>query len=103
MAITISIKGDETRAAEIMGEIAESIDAKFLPVSVYPGKKFQIHECPDDCIDIVESIAKSPSPSGTSPDTSIWLGDERRAWLKEHGGIQPTIQSMIDKAMRRNP
>ncbi len=39
--------------------------------------------------------------SGTAPDTSLWLGDERRTWLKEHGGIQPTIQAMIDRAMKR--
>lgn len=36
---------------------------------------------------------------GTKPDTSIYLGPERRAWLKAHGGIQPTIHKMIDAAM----
>jgi hypothetical protein len=42
--------------------------------------------------------------SGTPPDTSLFLGDARRAWLKErHGGIQPTIHAMIDRAMKRNP
>jgi len=40
---------------------------------------------------------------GTRPDTSLYLGDERRAWLKDHGGIQPTIHTMIDRAMKRNP
>ena len=33
---------------------------------------------------------------GTAPDTSLYLGEERRAWLKERGGIQPTINQMID-------
>jgi len=46
---------------------------------------------------------QSISDPGTRPDTSLWLGDERRAWLKGHGGIQPTIQAMIDRAMKRNP
>ena len=35
---------------------------------------------------------------GTAPDTSIHLGEERRAWLKEQGGIQPTIHELIDEA-----
>jgi hypothetical protein len=37
--------------------------------------------------------------AGTPPDTSLHLGDARRAWLKDNGGIQPTIQAMIDQAM----
>jgi len=37
--------------------------------------------------------------SGTAPDTSIFLGNERRSWLVEQGGIQPTIQKLIDAAM----
>lgn len=40
---------------------------------------------------------------GTAPDTSLHLGDERRAWLKDRGGIQQNIQAMIDRAMKRNP
>jgi hypothetical protein len=36
--------------------------------------------------------------SGTAPDTSLYLGQERRAWLAEQGGIQPTIQRLIDEA-----
>jgi len=38
---------------------------------------------------------------GTPPDTSLHLGDKRRTWLQEHGGIQPTICAMIDRAMKR--
>jgi len=44
-----------------------------------------------------------PHAAGTAPDTSLWLGNTRRAWLKGHGGIQPTIHAMIDRAMKRNP
>jgi len=40
---------------------------------------------------------------GTAPDTSLHLGDARRAWLKSRGGYQPTIRAMIDRAMKRNP
>ncbi len=40
------------------------------------------------------------SPSGTRPDTSIYLGQERRAWLKAQGGIQPTIHRLVDEARR---
>lgn len=36
---------------------------------------------------------------GTKPDTSLFLGPDRRAWLQSHGGIQPTIQRLIDEAM----
>lgn len=43
---------------------------------------------------------KSLSESGTIPDTSLHLGDERRAWLQEQGGIQPTITRLIDEAMK---
>lgn len=32
-------------------------------------------------------------------DTSVKLGDARRAWLLEHGGYQPTIIRLIDEAM----
>jgi hypothetical protein len=103
MAVTITIKGDEQRANDIMVEIAESIDKQFLPVNVYPGNKFQIHECPDGVRDIVDEIAKVPSIPGTPPDTSLFLGDERRAWLKSHGGLQPAICAMVDRAMKRNP
>ena len=36
---------------------------------------------------------------GTAPDTSLYLGPERRAWMIEQGGIQPTIRRLIDDAM----
>ncbi len=39
-----------------------------------------------------------PHASGTKPDTSIFLGEERKSWLKFQGGIQPTIQKLIDDA-----
>lgn len=38
------------------------------------------------------------SVGGTAPDTSLHLGAERRSWLREQGGIQPTIHSLIDGA-----
>lgn len=38
---------------------------------------------------------------GTAPDTSLHLGQERRAWLKENGGIQPKIMELIDREMGR--
>lgn len=42
-----------------------------------------------------------PAPKGGSkPDTSLWLGPERKAWLKANGGIQPTIHALIDNAMQ---
>lgn len=37
---------------------------------------------------------------GTAPDTSINLGDERKQWLRDQGGIQPTIQRLLDAAMQ---
>lgn len=37
--------------------------------------------------------------SGTKPDTSLFLGDRRKRWLIEQGGIQPTIQRIIDNRM----
>jgi len=39
-------------------------------------------------------------PRGTAPDTSLHLGDERRAWLKANGGLQPTINRLVDAAMQ---
>jgi len=44
---------------------------------------------------------KSLNESGTSPDTSLFLGCERRAWLQEQGGIQPTITRLIDDTMNK--
>lgn len=38
--------------------------------------------------------------SGTAPDTSLFLGDERKKWLIQQGGIQPTIKRLIDQAMQ---
>lgn len=46
----------------------------------------------------------SPKPkrkSGTRPDTSLHLGQERRDWLKKNGGIQPIIMKLIDREMGR--
>jgi hypothetical protein len=40
--------------------------------------------------------------SGTAPDTSLWLGAERKAWLTSQGGIQPTIHRLIDEAMSKS-
>jgi len=37
---------------------------------------------------------------GTAPDTSLYLGSKRRQWLQARGGIQPTIQRMIDDTMQ---
>lgn len=37
--------------------------------------------------------------SGTKPDTSLFLGDKRKQWLVDQGGIQPTIQRLIDDVM----
>jgi len=42
-----------------------------------------------------------PHTSGAKPDTSLFLGGERRQWLKEQGGIQPTIHRLIDEARGR--
>lgn len=39
--------------------------------------------------------------SGTAPDTSLLLGPDRRDWLQSQGGIQPTIQRLIDQAMQQ--
>lgn len=41
----------------------------------------------------------APKRGGAKPDTSLWLGDDRKAWLREHGGIQPIIHALIDRAM----
>jgi len=37
--------------------------------------------------------------SGTKPDTSLFLGPERKKWLTDQGGVQPTIQRLVDEAM----
>jgi len=37
---------------------------------------------------------------GTRPDTALHLGDQRRAWLKARGGLQPGIVALIDAAMQ---
>jgi hypothetical protein len=42
-----------------------------------------------------------PTPKttgGTAPDTSLHLGHERKNWLRDQGGIQPTIHRLIDEA-----
>jgi hypothetical protein len=41
----------------------------------------------------------SDTASGTAPDTSLHLGEERREWLKAQGGIQPMIHKLIDREM----
>lgn len=50
-----------------------------------------------------KSTNTSKRKSGTKPDTSLHLGQERRAWLKAHNGIQPTIMRLIDDAMKSQP
>lgn len=47
----------------------------------------------------IEWSCRGNRKAGTKPDTSLYLGDERRAWLKQQEGIQPTIQRLIDGAM----
>lgn len=42
---------------------------------------------------------RPPHAPGTAPDTSLHLGDERKEWLRQQGGIQPTIIRLIDEAM----
>lgn len=46
---------------------------------------------------------RRPKAPGTRPDTSLFLGDDRKAWLQAQGGIQPTIQRLIDEAMNEQP
>jgi hypothetical protein len=36
---------------------------------------------------------------GTPPDTSLILGDVRKAWLESHGGATQFIRDAIDAAM----
>lgn len=43
------------------------------------------------------------SRPGTAPDTSLFLGPDRKGWLAEQGGIQPTIQRMVDDMMGVQP
>lgn len=43
--------------------------------------------------------AIEPYVSGTKPDTSLHLGSKRKSWLSSNGGIQPTIQRLVDSAM----
>lgn len=50
---------------------------------------------PEQALNLVKRHA-----AGTPPDTSLYLGAERRAWLVEQGGIQPVIQQLIDQAMK---
>jgi len=39
--------------------------------------------------------------SGTRPDTSLFLGQERKRWLSQRGGIQPAILQLVDNEMER--
>lgn len=43
---------------------------------------------------------KKKQKRGTSPNTSLHLSDAQKAWLRENGGIQPTIRRLIDEAMK---
>lgn len=43
--------------------------------------------------------ATEPYASGTKPDTSLFLGNERKRWLLAQGGIQPIIHRLVDEAM----
>lgn len=77
------------------------------------GKKFTISEsawqglAPDyyedgmkiKCDRCNEHDNYKPHAPGTAPDTSLHLGDERKEWLRQQGGIQPTIIRLIDEAM----
>lgn len=36
---------------------------------------------------------------GAKPNTSLYLPDDLKTWLREHGGIQPTITKLVKKAM----
>lgn len=47
-----------------------------------------------------EEYKRLANRPGTKPDTSLFLGNERKAWLQSQGGIQPTIQKLIDEAMQ---
>lgn len=49
---------------------------------------------------VVFGMTKQKQP-GTAPDTSLYLGEERKEWLKSQGGAQPVIQKLIDDAMGR--
>lgn len=52
-----------------------------------------------------ENINTPPHPPrrapGTAPDTSLHLGELRRAWLAKKGGYQPTIIRLIDAEMEK--
>jgi len=37
---------------------------------------------------------------GTAPNTSLYLTDDQKQWLRDNGGIQPTIKRLIDEAMK---
>lgn len=55
----------------------------------------------DEFYHVLKQGEYRPAPKGgTKPDTSLWLGPERKAWLKANGGIQPTLHALIDKAMQ---
>jgi cyclophilin family peptidyl-prolyl cis-trans isomerase len=60
-------------------------------------------EARDFADEMNEREERKPHKPGTAPDTSLWLGEERRAWLKKNGGIQPMIHAIVDRAMKRNP
>lgn len=53
-----------------------------------------------DASEAAYQVAQPHTP-GTKPDTSLFLGADRRQWLKEQGGIQPTIHRLIDEARGR--
>lgn len=38
--------------------------------------------------------------AGAKPNTSLYLSDDLKTWLRENGGIQPTITKLIRQAMQ---
>jgi hypothetical protein len=51
--------------------------------------------------DDVDTEPRRKRRPGVRPDTSLYLGEDRRAWLQQQGGIQPTIQQLIDREMQQ--
>jgi len=65
------------------------------------GPAFSFHFCGKHWRDVAVALEAEEPPhrSWTAPDTSIWLGEKRRRWLAENGGIQPVIHQLVDKAI----
>lgn len=66
------------------------------------GPAASFHVCGSRWRDVARELGAEDAEksSGTAPDTPLHLGPKRRTWLKEHGGPQPTICAMIDRAMK---